>query len=956
MLKKSLITLTILLLAVCIPITQSSSTNQYTVKAYEGSSLDLMESYSTSYTKYLKNNEQVFPTNEIIIQAVNYSSYENTFNNETVAAVTKLNQVGLYIPETVDITWEIYVAEAGYYNINISYYALEGRSADISKGIQINNEYPFTESENFVLSRIWEDEYDVATQRTEGKHDLKPQQIEKMRWIESDIKDTKGYYQGKPYYFYFEEGENTITITQDKEPVILSEIKLYQAETEKQYEELYNEYLNLGYQKIDLDDYIKVQGEDMFEKSSPILGPVANWSSYKVDPYEKFMLRYNTVGGTTWRISGDWISWEVEAPKSGLYQISFKVNQSYKQGMVSNRLLRINGEVPFEEARNIEFNYGSDWRNVTLGDGEEAYWFYLEEGVNEISLEATIGIYHDIVKNTESAIQILNSMYRQIVMITGTNPDEYQDYMLYHRIDDLEKMISDSITLLEQSVDEIIRISGNRSSLISSFEKQIIQLKNFQKSEKNIQVGLNELDDNIAALGTWVMTISEQPLSIDCFYVHDENTEIPKASTNFFQKLWHEIVMLFGSYGANTSLESNVKVDGPTITVWIMSGRDQSQLLRQIIDEQFTVQNNINVELKLVSATALLPATLSGNGPDVAIGVPQNIPVNWGIRNAVVDLTTFEDYQEVKSRFHQSAVTPFEFMNSAYALPDTQDFLVTFVRDDIVKELDIEVPRTWDEVVSILPGLQRQNLDYYILNTKGSLSTVMHSMIVQNGGNLYSDNGDEVLLLEKKAMDAFIEYTTFFSDFGFEKSANFANRFRSGEMPLGITNFTLYNTLAVFAPEIRGNWSFAELPGYEINGEIHNDSTAISSGTVILNGTEEKEASWEFMKWWLSAKAQTAYGRGVEAILGAAARYPTANLEAFASLPWSVKEFTVLDNQRQNTVGIPTVPGDYIIGRYIDNAFRATINDGTNPRDNLFEYVTKINAELERKRKEFGLD
>jgi len=959
--RKAMIVLSILIITFTLILLPDYGGEEYTIKAYEGSYHDLMEAYTTSYTNYLENKEQVYPEEEVILNGTNYSDYENNFNQEYVYNIDRDGITGLYVPETVNVSWNFYVEEAGYYNINIMYYTIEDRSADISKGLKINGEYPFSEAENFILSRVWEDKYDVALERQEGKHDLKPEQIEKNQWLYGDIRDTKGYYQGRPYFFYFEEGENTLTLEYDKEPVIISEIKLYQAPVEKTYAEVEEEYISQGYQHIDLfnnseSEFLKIQGENTFEKSSPILGPVANWSSYKVDPYEKFMLRYNTVGGQTWRVSGDWIKWEMDVPVSGLYQITLKVNQSYKQGMVSNRLLRVNGEVPFEEARNIQFSYDNDWQNVTLGDGEEAYWFYLEEGKNYISLEATIGVYHDIVRNTEATIQVLNNMYRQIVMVTGANPDEYQDYMLYKRIDGLSEMISESISKLESSVSEIVRISGNRSSLISAFEKQIMQLKNFQKSEKSIQIGLNELDDNIAALGAWIMKISEQPLAIDCIYLHSEDAELPKADTNFFQKIWHEIVMLFGSYGANTSLESNVEVDGPTITVWIMSGRDQSQLLRQIIDEQFTVQKNINVELKLVSQTALLPATLSGNGPDVAIGVPQNIPVNWGIRNAVIDLTQFSDFEEIQTRFHQSAVTPFEFAGSTYALPDTQDFLVTFVRDDIVNELDIDVPQTWDEVVSLLPGLQRQHLDYYILNSKGTLSTIMHSMIVQNGGSLYSENGDEVLLLERNAMDAFIKYTTFFSDFGFEKSANFANRFRSGEMPIGITNFTLYNTLSVFAPEIRGNWSFAEMPGYEVDGEIYNQSTQTSTGTIILEDTEEKEASWEFMKWWLSADAQTSYGRGVEAILGAAARYPTANLEAFANLPWSAQEFAVLNAQRSKTVGVPTVPGDYIIGRYIDNAFRATINDGTNPRDNLFEYVTKINLELERKRKEFGLD
>lgn len=930
-------------------------------KLYEGASIDFSLDSTFSYADYLNEYGETYPQQTIVIDALDYVRTENTYNSDDVY-VGELDGVeGLYIPESVNATWSVDIQEEGFYNIKIDYSAISGRSSAITRGILIDNEYPFEEAQLFTLSRIWEDEFEVSTKRVQGEHDLKPAQIEKERWNTELIRDNKGYYNGNDYYFHFTPGTHEITFVQDREPVLVKTITLFQKQPAQSYDEVLQDYLDQGLPKIQASDFPNgndyvVQGENSYEKSSPILGPVANWSSYKVDPYEKFIMRYNTIGGITWRVPGDWISWVVVAPKSGLYHLTFKINQNYSQGVVATRILRINGEVPFEEARTVEFNYDSDWQNITLGRDGLDYWFYLEEGQNVISMENTIGVYNNIILNTERIVHTLNWMYRQIVMITGMNPDQYQDYMLYSRIDDLAEMIDESISGLESAIDEIVSITGNRSSFVAAFEKTLYLLREFKKSETNIQTKLNELDEDISALGTWIMDISEQPLSIDCIYLHGETVELKKASTNIFQKFWHELVMLFGSYGANTSLESNVSVDGPTITVWIMTGKDQSQLLRQLIDEQFSVQHNVNVELKLVLDSALLPATLSGNGPDVALGVGQNIPVNWGIRNAVLDLTMFSDFDEVAARFHPSAITPFLFRDSVYALPDTEDFLVSFVRKDIVEELGVEVPTNWDEVINLLPGLQRQYLDYYLPNTKGGLSTLMYAMIVQHGGKLYEDDGKSTLLLEDNAQQAFIDFTTFFSDFGFAISASFPNRFRSGEMPIGIYNFSLYNTLSVFAPEIRGQWEFAPLPGYMIDGVLHNETTATSSGTVILADSKEKEASWEFVKWWLSAEGQTGYARGMEAILGAAARYPTANLEAFANLPWSVKDYQLLTAQRENAVGVPTVPGDYIIGRYIDNAFRSTVNNNTNPRDNLFKYVTKINIELERKRQEFNLD
>jgi ABC-type glycerol-3-phosphate transport system substrate-binding protein len=132
-------------------------------------------------------------------------------------------------------------------------------------------------------------------------------------------------------------------------------------------------------------------------------------------------------------------------------------------------------------------------------------------------------------------------------------------------------------------------------------------------------------------------------------------------------------------------------------------------------------------------------------------------------------------------------------------------------------------------------------------------------------------------------------------------------------------------------------------------------SVSTVTSSVIMANTKEKEASWTFLKWWLSKDTQTDYARGMEAIIGSAARYPTANIEAFEQLPWPIKDYLMLKQQRELAVGIPTVPGDYIVGRHIDNAFRAVLNSNVSPQDSLYHYHLKINEEIARKRKELGL-
>ena len=53
---------------------------------------------------------------------------------------------------------------------------------------------------------------------------------------------------------------------------------------------------------------------------------------------------------------------------------------------------------------------------------------------------------------------------------------------------------------------------------------------------------------------------------------------------------------------------------------------------------------------------------------------------------------------------------------------------------------------------------------------------------------------------------------------------------------------------------------------------------------------------------------------------------------------------------------IPEVPGGYMTGRHLDNAFRLVYNETTNARETLYDYVQVINDEITKKRREFGLD
>lgn len=228
-------------------------------------------------------------------------------------------------------------------------------------------------------------------------------------------------------------------------------------------------------------------------------------------------------------------------------------------------------------------------------------------------------------------------------------------------------------------------------------------------------------------------------------------------------------------------------------------------------------------------------------------------------------------------------------------------------------------------------------------------------MLYQNGGYLYAEDGKASGMDEAEALSAFRSWTKLFSQYKLPVTYDFVNRFRSGEMPIAVQDYTAYNTLEVFAPEIKGKWSISLVPG-TVSAEGSMNRSVASGGTscFILADTEYPERAWEFISWWTSADIQSKFGQRVEDKLGAAARYPTANIEASSRLPWSNEFYNVLSKQWKWVVGTPEVPGGYFTGRHLNNAFRSVVYKNTDPTETMLEYVKTINEEIDEKQAELA--
>lgn len=910
-----------------------------------------------SYDMYLDSYSAAERPEEIIrIEGESFS--ESTGDGfETTDQLDGLDGKAVVTPESGTIQWNVQVKQAGMYNVRIHYLPIEGKSSAIERQFAINDKVPFKGAEILLFDRVWGNRQDEIGRDDRG-NEIRPRQVEKPAWQLGSFNDRNGYYD-EPYSFYFESGQQSISLTALREPMAIDYIELYQDQALMTYEDLKKKYETEGI-KPAVDQYIEIQAEDAVAKSSPTLYPLSDRSSPTVVPYNVSKLRINTIGGTNWKLPGQWIEWEFEAPEDGLYQIALKQKQDQLRGVYATRSLTIDGQMPFQEMKRLRFNFDMEWKMNVLG-GDEPYLFHLTKGTHRIRMMVSLGDIAPLIRTIESSVLQLNEMYRKILMITSNTPDPFRDYQLEKRIPDMVTTFEEQAGIIQSVADYLEQSTGERSDKVAVLHTMVGQLKEMIENPETVGNRLSAFKTNVGGLGTWILTVREQPVALDYLIVSSPGKKLPRAEATMFEEVKHELGAYIASYTEDyDSIGNTSEEQDSRITVWVTTGRDQAQVLKSLIDDSFTPDSKVAVDLRLVPGNILLPATLADEGPDVAMQIGEDVPVNYAMRGAAADLTQFDDFEEVAARFQDSGLTPYKYDSGVYALPEQQSFPMLFYRKDILEELDLAPPQTWQDIYNMISVLQKHNMEFWLPIEASNASLVPNAtfsaLLYQNGGEFYQDEDKKTALDTDISMEMFKKWTQFYTNYKFPVIADFPNRFRTGEMPIGIADYTTYNMLTVLAPEIKGLWDFTLVPGTEqADGTVNHQVASHTTGVMLMENADNKEASWEFMKWWTSKETQIAYGREMEGLMGEAARYPTANAEALEELPWPVKDYNNLASQWEWVRGIPQVPGGYFTGRHLDNAFRRVVNASENPREALNDYVLYINDEIEIKRKEFNL-
>lgn len=879
-------------------------------------------------------------------------SFENEYLEENNVVLLKSGAVSFSFSSDQDLSCYIL----------LKYFVPGNDGLDARINIKIDGEYPFEQAESIGLPRYWENATEVR--RDDFGNEIAPEQVPYNGFIKRPLYDNTGI-NLYPYEFNFSKGKHTITVGLISGELAISEISIINPDNANlDYSVVKESYLKKGYHEYQSSP-IKIEAENAILKNTNDIVPESDNTSKKLSPSSPKSSIINCIGGTNWKNSTKEIVWSIDVPEDALYKLGFMFKQDQVVNGISYRHLRIDGFTPFKEAAAIEFQYDTAWQFYEFADANnEAYLFYLTKGAHELSMSVTLGPQAELYSRLKRVAEELGDFYIDVVMITGETPDANRDYELFKQIPNYYEILNSNYDELMSLAKSAQKLTGeNGSNYIAAMKNMARVVKQMSKNSYTAEEYVNDFYSNYVTLNSWLYEMTVMPLSLDQIIFASPKGDFENKNSNWYENIWFGFLRFCYSFVSDYNALTPNNEDGQTLKIWVNWGRDQAQVLSSLIQESFTPDTGIKVNLEIVNAD-IIKGILSNTQPDLSLHLARATPVNLAMRGALYDLSQFDDYESVMKRFGESAGIPYEYNGGHYALPDQQAFYLMFYRKDILNKLDIEVPETWDEFLAATAVLQRNNMNSYIPYTKIVAATTINtgvgglnlfaSILMQYGGRFYNDKLDSSLLTSTTSLNAFKFWTDFYTQYKLPTEADFYNRFRVGTCPLGISIYTQYTTFLQAAPEIQGRWGIALVPGIKSeDGTINRTVSGSGTGCSILSKSKNKEAAWKFLKWWTSADIQTRYNSNVESILGSIARTTTANIEAFSRMGWESSDLQILLKQRAEIEEIPEVPGSYYLTRAVDQAYWNVINSKGTVKDSLNKWGQEANIEIARKIEEY---
>jgi len=668
---------------------------------------------------------------------------------------------------TPELTFHVQVPQDGMYNVRVDYYPLTNKVISIERGIRINGQYPYFQARQFELSKYWKNSRYPFDQDLLG-NDVLPDQEMIAGWRTQEVEGPASA-DDRPLLFYLKAGDNEVTLPYVSEQILLGRIVIASPETVPSYAD----YRAKFGAEAALKQMVTVEAENIWMKNEPFIRAQSDGDPSAV-PFSSESLQLNALGGDSWQISGQNVTWKFNVPQDGSYRIAMKYKQmeitsDANTDMPVYRSLRIDNELPFEEMRQVAFPYAKSWNNLVLADAQDKpYLYYLTAGEHTLTLTANDAPYRETILATKNVMKGVNDFIIQLKMATGNTQDANRDWDLTDQIPDAAERLEQYAEELEEQNVKLTALIGSTTDASKSMKISAQILRNLAKDPDTIPYKSSRLSGGSGSvmqlLGKTLAKLPNQPLTLDRFYVYSDE-KLPSAKAGFLSRVKANMSVFFGSF---TKDYAKINDNGnDALQIWVNRPRQFVMTMQQLANEDFTKKTGIKVSFSLMpDETKLILANAAGNAPDVALSINTSTPFNLAVRDTLTDLRQFADYDEIANRFAPGTMLPYQFNGGAYALPESQDFWVLFYRKDILDALNLDVPDTMEDVKRLLPDLQRYGLNFFdpLAQTGGNKQLWLTSpFIFQHGGELFTEDGSKTAIDSEEAIAGIKEMTDLFT-------------------------------------------------------------------------------------------------------------------------------------------------------------------------------------------------
>ena len=735
----------------------------------------------------------------------------------------------------------IEVPKTALYWVEFDYLSYDDSILPIELAMKVDGEFPFYEARNLKFETTWISDEKADLDRYGNEIVTLP---DKDKTWESKYLMDASYRYSEPLMVSLTKGTHTLEIEMGEGTVLLGNIRLVAPEQIAEY---------TGSEIAAGKELIEIEAEDFYERNDSSIHAVGEYDA-SLSPLSAKEKVLNMLDGDSFKNAGQTITYQFEVEKAGYYYIGMNYRQTDKNDFPVYVDFKIDGTLPNTAFQAYPVAYTTKFTNMTLEDGAGSNLsVYLEEGLHTISLTISAGYLRYALEEVDEIMNGVNDLSLEVTKVAGTNKDKYRDLKLTRYIPDVQDRIYGWVDRLTALAEEAaVLVDAKSGEDVAAFAYLLIaakQLKTLGDEPDELIYRVAELSTSVNSINTqianFVDLINRNNLSIDRIYIYQEEAKLP-TGLNWFQSVWMSVKRFFYSFFGQSYSASNTNKEH--LQVWVNRPRQYVEIMQKMIDEQFTPQTGIKVDLSLMTdANKLVLSNASGDTPDIATGINYAIPFELGIRGALVDLTKFENYKEIFSRYSEGILVSSVIGDSLISLPETMNFYVMFYRTDVLEKIGVEVPDTLEELVAILPDLQMRGLNVYYPTASMLAMRNFHGttpILFQNGGTLYGKTALDVAVDSEETVEGFTQLTELFTIYNLPVDVpNFYQHFRNGDLPIGIADFGAYNLILNAAPEIANSWEIALVPGVEDEetGEIYRYMSGGAESTVMFASNDERE-------------------------------------------------------------------------------------------------------------------